>query len=129
MSSCFGKERQELGKEGEDIALKFLKDKGYRLIARNYAVQRYGEIDLIMQDGNYLVFVEVRTKRNTIYGTPLETINYEKRRQIVKMARLYMIRKKVDSNVFCRFDVVGIVLPKGGEPQIEYYKDAFISGD
>lgn len=128
MSSC-SRERIELGKEGEAIALKFLLDKGYKLIARNYLVSHWGEIDLVMQDSNYLVFVEVRTKRNTIYGTPLETVNHEKRRQIIKMARIYMTKEKVSPDTFCRFDVVGIILPRDGKPQIEYYKDAFILGD
>ncbi len=118
-----------LGRKGEDIAVKFLENKGYELIARNYNVPRWGELDAVMRDGDYLVFLEVRTKSNTFFGTPLETIDADKRRQIVKMARYYMTKEKVPENMFCRFDVVGIVLPSGGEPHIEYYKDAFIAGD
>lgn len=118
-----------LGRKGEDIAVEFLKNKGYELITRNYNVSRWGELDAVMRDGNYLVFVEVRTKSNTFFGTPLETIDAEKRRQIVKMAKYYMTKEKFSEDMFCRFDVVGIVLPPGGEPQIEHYKDAFIAGD
>lgn len=118
-----------LGRKGEDIAVEFLKNKGYELITRNYNVSRWGELDAVMRDGNYLVFVEVRTKSNTFFGTPLETIDAEKRRQIVKMAKYYMTKEKISEDMFCRFDVVGIVLTPGGEPQIEHYKDAFIAGD
>ena len=82
-----------------------------------------------MRDGKYLVFVEVRTKKNTIHGTPIETVDYDKRRQIEKMARLYFTKEKVPEDTYCRFDVVGIVLPNDGEPQIEHIQDAFIIGD
>ncbi len=121
--------KQELGHKGEEIALNFLKNKGYELVARNYRCHRWGELDLVMRDGKYLVFVEVRTKSNIVHGTPLETIGYEKRRQIEKMAQLYMTKEKIPADTFCRFDVVGIVLPNSGEPKIEHIQDAFIIGD
>ena len=125
----YEKYKIELGRRGEAIALEYLKKLGYKLITKNYNCPRYGEIDLIMQDENYLVFIEVRTKSNTLYGTPLETINYEKRRQIEKMARQYLSREKVNPDTFCRFDLIGIVLEKNQDPEIEYIKDAFIKGD
>ncbi len=123
------KQKIELGRKGEEIALKFLTKKGYELVARNYRCHRWCELDLVMQDGKYLVFVEVRTKKNTAHGTPIETIDYDKRRQIEKMARLYLTKEKVPENTYCRFDVVGIILPNNGEPVIDYIKDAFIMGD
>ena len=123
------KQKKELGRKGEEIALNFLKEKGYELIARNYRCHKFGELDLVMRDGKYLVFVEVRTKKNTVHGTPLETVDYAKRRQIEKMAKLYMTKEKVPENTYCRFDVVGIVLSGNGEPQIEHIQDAFIKGD
>ena len=123
------KQKKELGRKGEEIALNFLKEKGYELIARNYRCHKFGELDLVMRDGKYLVFVEVRTKKHTVHGTPLETVDYAKRRQIEKMAKLYMTKEKVPENTYCRFDVVGIVLSGNGEPQIEHIQDAFIKGD
>lgn len=121
--------KQELGHKGEDIALKFLEEKGYKLVARNYNCPRWGELDLVMRDGKYLVFVEVRTKRNTVHGTPIESIDYSKRRQIEKMATTFFTKEKIPPETFCRFDVVGIVLPNNGEPVIEHIQDAFIAGD
>ena len=61
------RQKKILGKKGEDIALNYLTEKGYELVARNYRFSRYGELDLVMKDGNYLVFIEVRTKKNKLY--------------------------------------------------------------
>ena len=123
------KQKIELGQKGEDIAWKYLQNKGYELITRNYRCHRWGELDIIMRDGKYLVFVEVRTKKNTIHGTPIETIDYSKRRQIERMARLYLTKEKIPEDTFCRFDVVGIVIPNNKEPIINHIQDAFILGD
>ncbi len=123
------RQKIELGRKGEEIALKYLTDKGYELIARNYRFKRFGELDLIMKDGKYLVFVEVRTKKNTNFGTPLETVDYAKRCQISKMAQLYFVKEKIPEDTFSRFDVIGIVLPDKAEPKIEHIQDAFIIGD
>ena len=123
------RQKIELGRKGEEIALKYLTDKGYELIARNYRFKRFGELDLIMKDDKYLVFVEVRTKKNTLFGTPIETVDYAKRRQIEKMAHLYFTKEKIPEDTFCRFDVIGVVLPDNAEPSIEHIQDAFIVGD
>ena len=123
------RQKKELGRKGENIALKFLLEKGYQLVAKNYNCHKFGELDLVMRDGKYLVFVEVRTKKNTIHGTPIESIDYLKRRQIEKMANLYMTKEKVPEDTFCRFDVIGIIAPDNGEPKIEHIQDAFIMGD
>ena len=123
------KKKKLLGKMGEDIALNYLIEKGYELVVRNYRFSRYGELDLVMKDGKYLVFIEVRTKKNKLYGSPLETIDYAKRRQIEKMAQLFLVREKLSQDTFCRFDVIGIVLPDKGEAEIEHIQDAFIIGD
>ena len=121
--------KQELGRKGEEIALEYLTKLGYKLITRNYSCPKIGEIDIIMKDGKYLVFVEVRTKSNVNFGTPLETIDFAKRRQIEKMARIYMGKNKISPDTFCRFDLVGIVLENDEKAKIEYCKDAFIRGD
>ena len=123
------RQKKLLGKKGEDIALSYLTEKGYELVARNYRFSRYGELDLVMRDGKYLVFIEVRTKKNKLYGSPLETIDYDKRRQIEKMAQLFLVKEKLSQDTFCRFDAVGIILSDNSEPEIEHIQDAFIIGD
>ena len=123
------RQKKLLGKKGEDIALSYLTEKGYELVARNYRFSRYGELDLVMRDGKYLVFIEVRTKKNKLYGSPLETIDYDKRRQIEKMAQLFLVKEKLSQDTFCRFDAIGIILSNNNEPEIEHIQDAFIIGD
>ncbi|HNX75572.1 MAG TPA: YraN family protein [Candidatus Rifleibacterium sp.] len=120
--------KQQLGGRGEDMALEFLTGLGYELVTRNYR-SRGGELDLIMRDGTTLVFVEVRTKTVFSHGNPLETIDYRKRRQIEKTARLYLARKKLGDEISCRFDVVGISLDKESTPQIEHVINAFMTGE
>ena len=63
-----------LGKLGEDIAIRFLKYKGYKVIEKNFSC-RYGEIDIIAQNSKFLIFVEVKTRTNLNYGKPVEAVN------------------------------------------------------
>jgi len=120
--------RKQLGNQGEDLALVHLEALGMQLVDRNYR-WRGGEIDLIMRDGAVLVFVEVRSKSAAAHGSPLETINYKKRRQIERCARQYLAHKKVSADICCRFDAVGVLLPANGQPEIHYVRDAFRLGE
>jgi len=120
--------RKQLGNQGEAFALAHLEAKGMRLVDRNYR-WRGGEIDLIMYDGRVLVFVEVRSKSGVAHGTPLETIDFKKRRQIERCARQYLAHKKVGADVCCRFDAVGVLIPASGEVEIVHVPDAFRLGE
>lgn len=120
--------RQLLGSQGEELAVEYLTASGYRLICRNYRL-RSGEIDIIMYDHEVLVFIEVRTKSALAHGTPFDTVNYQKRRQIEKTARHYLARFKISEDVRCRFDVVGISITAGNPPKIEHLPNAFQSGE
>ncbi len=122
------KERQQLGRSGEDLALAFLVQKGYEPVARNYRF-RGGELDLVMRDGDTLVFIEVRTKHAVDHGTPLETVDFKKRRQIERTARYFLAREKIADDVCCRFDVIGIVMTAGRPPLIEHITNAFMTGE
>ncbi len=121
------RERLDLGRRGEDLALAWLQGLGYRLQARNYRF-RGGELDLVMFDGPVLVFVEVRSRTSLQHGTPLETIDYRKRRQIEKTAGFYLAREKISPDTPCRFDAVAIDFGNG-EPHITHVKNAFICGE
>ena len=110
-----------LGDEGERAAARYLKSLGMKVITRGYRTP-LGEIDLIARDGNTIVFVEVKTRRD---GHPAEAVTLEKQRRLT-MAALQFLRKHRLLDQRCRFDVVAIVWPVGGEPPlIEYYKNAF----
>jgi putative endonuclease len=115
-------EKKELGKKGEEVALRFLKKRGYRIIEKNY-VCKMGEMDIIAKEKDTLVFVEVKTRTSTIFGPPQLAVNPTKQMQLSKVALSYLKAKQLE-DVKARFDVVAILLgPKGEE--IELIKDAF----
>ena len=94
-----------LGQEGEALARKYLHRKQLKTIRRNYRC-RSGEIDLIMQDEQYLVFVEVKFRTHLEYGYPQETVSIGKQRRLIKAAQHYLLYNSCDRP--CRFDVVAI---------------------
>ena len=116
------KERLELGQFGEELAYKKIKSLGYKKIIRNYKCP-LGEVDLIANDGDTLVFVETKTRKGKSVGYAKEAVTARKRRQLSKVALFYM-----KSNNCCetkaRFDVIAVSL-KGGKPLIEVIKNAF----
>jgi putative endonuclease len=115
-------EKKELGKKGEDLAVRFLKKRGYRIIEKNY-VCKMGEMDIIAKEKDTLVFVEVKTRTSTTFGPPQLAVNPTKQMQLSKVALSYLKAKQLE-DVKARFDVVAILLgPKGEE--IELIKDAF----
>jgi len=116
--------RHILGKAGEILAKEHLEEKGFQVLFRNYKT-RYGEIDLIAKDGDYLVFIEVRTKTHTLFGHPLETVNHKKQEKIIRMARMFLAEHEVSQTIPCRFDVVGVISAKGGSPEIIHIMNAF----
>jgi putative endonuclease len=114
--------KKELGKKGEEIALRFLKKKGYRIIEKNY-VCTMGEMDIIAKEKDTLAFIEVKTRTSTTFGPPQLAVNSKKQMQLSKVA-LYFLKEKRIEDVKARFDVVAILLgPKGEE--IELIQDAF----
>jgi putative endonuclease len=115
-------EKKELGKKGEEVALRFLKKRGYRIIEQNY-VCKMGEMDLIAKEKDTLAFIEVKTRTSTAFGPPQLAVNSSKQRQLSKVA-LYFLKEKKLEDVKARFDVVAIILGQNGE-EIELIKDAF----
>ena len=115
-------ERKELGRRGEQLALRYLKKNGYRLIQTNY-VCKLGEMDIIAQERDTLAFIEVKTRTTTEFGPPQLAVNSSKQRQLSKVALNYLKEKHLEE-VKARFDVVAILLGQKGE-QIELIRDAF----
>ena len=116
--------KKQLGKIGELLAMKFLKQKGYQIIERNYR-SAWGEIDLVVQDGDVLAFVEVKTRRSLKFGAPQLAVTNSKQRKISKTALQYLQEKELFDYV-CRFDVISIVFPPDpSEPIIEHIENAF----
>ncbi|MYC76878.1 YraN family protein [Candidatus Poribacteria bacterium] len=105
--------RLNIAKIGESLAVKHLKARGYRILAQNYRARR-GEIDLIARDGEFVVFVEVKTRRSLKFGLPQAAVTWQKQRQISKVALAYLQAHNL-LDAPCRFDVIAIHL----SPQLE----------
>lgn len=106
------------GKKAEDVACNFLLQNGLSLITRNYHC-RYGEIDLIMQDSDTLVFVEVRYRKSDSFGSGAESVTHEKQRKLVFTANHYL--QSHPSPLATRFDVIAM-----SEQQIDWITNAFM---
>lgn len=115
--------RAILGRTGEAVAASFLQKKGYRILERNYR-NHFGEIDIVARDGDALVFIEVKTRKNTVFSLPTEAVTHKKQRQICRTALAYLEQHKQNEHI-ARFDVIGILLPDTGIAQIELICDAF----
>ena len=108
--------RLNIAKLGESLAVKHLKALGCEILAQNYRARR-GEIDLIVQDGEFTVFVEVKTRRSLRFGLPQAAVTLQKQRQISKVALAYLQSHNL-LDAPCRFDVIAIHL----SPQLELLK-------
>ena len=116
------RERLDLGRLGEDLALKKIKSLGYKCIARNYRCP-LGEVDLIARDGDTLVFIEIKTRRGRSLGYAKESINERKKRQLSKVALAYM-KSHDAAYAKSRFDVVAVHIREGMH-EIEVVRNAF----
>lgn len=99
--------KRRTGNAYEKIAGKFLEGKGYEILEYNFYT-RSGEIDIIAREGGYLVFIEVKYRKNQESGHPLEAVSLKKQRTICRCALYYMLKKGL-SDAAVRFDVVGIL--------------------
>jgi len=109
----------KIGKFYENKALVFLMNNGLKLIKKNYYCC-FGEIDLIMKDGNILVFIEVRYRKSSKYSDPIESIDGSKQKKLLKSAAQYLKRYNLFDKIDCRFDVIGI-----SDNKLNWIKDAF----
>lgn len=116
MENC---NRRKIGGIYEQKAGEYLKEQGYTILEYNYRC-RIGEIDIVARDGRYLVFVEVKYRKNTKSGLPQEAVNLHKQEKISKTAYFYLVQHKLPMDTPCRFDVAAIL----GE-EITVVKNAF----
>lgn len=115
--------RQGLGRTGERLAAEELTRRGYRIVERNYRCT-YGEIDLVAEDGEDLVFVEVKTRRGIAYGLPEEAINGRKRQKLVQVASCYLDAHACADRPW-RIDAVAVQMSQQGRLQeIRVYQHA-----
>ncbi len=111
--------RRTLGARYEELAAGYLTEHGLRILERNYRT-RFGEIDLIADDGGTLVFAEVKYRRDASKGMPEESVGPQKQNVIRRQAQAYMAVKGLNDMTPCRFDVIGVL---GSE--IRWIRNAF----
>jgi len=99
--------KRELGSKKELLAAEYLAGRGYQVLEHNFFC-REGEIDLIAKEGAYLVFIEVKYRKDSAFGFPEEAVTPKKQRAIAKAARYYLLKHGYPETVSCRFDVVAM---------------------
>lgn len=112
----------DLGKKGEDLAVDYLLQKGYKIVARNFVFQK-AEVDIIARKGNVLAIVEVKTRSTPDFGNPQEFLKGRQIQRIVKAVDYFVNEHKM--NVEVRFDIVAIIKNKAGT-KLEHLEDAFL---
>ena len=115
------------GQQAEDAALDYLLDQGLTLLQRNYRCKG-GEIDLVMKEGQTLVFVEVKHRSSERFGSPMEAIGRSKQRRLIVAAKYYLQAHKQCRQLMCRFDVVTSSRKAGGSADIIWLPNAFVTG-
>jgi putative endonuclease len=115
--------KKELGRYGEQRAVQYLQENGYKIISRNY-YSRYGELDIVCQKQREIIFVEVKTRKTKLYGSPEESITYKKM-QSMKKAALQYLHDYPAAFRGLRFDVISIFIDHQGKEDINHIENAF----
>jgi putative endonuclease len=114
----------ELGDRGEDVAARFLQGRGYRVLQRSFRVAS-GEIDIVARDGDWLVFVEVKTRSDDSFAEPAESVTRAKQRRLARAAIAYLRRLGSPPVPPFRFDIVEVVWRPRSKPVLRLHRDAF----
>ncbi|MBI3971271.1 MAG: YraN family protein [Chloroflexi bacterium] len=117
--------RRRTGRLGEDAAAHYVEQAGWRIVARNYRC-RYGEIDIVAMDGDTLVFLEVRTRSNTAFGLPEESLTAAKTAKMARCALAYVSEHTIggDSAGRWRVDFIAIQMARGRVTHLEHFRHA-----
>ncbi|WP_195988918.1 YraN family protein [Clostridium sp. D53t1_180928_C8] len=118
------KYNKAIGAYGETIASDFLTTNGYKILDMNYR-NRYGEIDIICENDNIIIFCEIKSRYTNTFGSPIESVTYNKQKQIIKLSQVYLLYKKYQ-NYNVRYDVIEIIFNnKNASFKLNHLKDAF----
>ena len=119
-------QKQNIGKLGEDVAVKYLENHGYKILERNYR-KPWGEIDIVAQQSDELVFVEVKTQNQEFEWRPEENVTRHKKRQLSKIINTYLKEHRVYSEIDFRVDVLGIIInDKTETAQVEHIQNIIL---
>ena len=118
--------RNELGKIGEQLAARYLRNNGYKILSQNFRMGRYGEIDIIADKEGVLTFIEVKTRTSKRFGSPAESVTYDKQRKIRRVAEYYlMITGKMSCMPVIAFDVIEIITDGIVANELHHFKQCF----
>lgn len=122
------KSKRQIGSIGEQFAKEFLISNGYSIIKSNYRVGRFGEIDIIARNFEYICFIEVKTRSSNLFGTPGESVSFQKQKKIHQLAAIFL-QNTSKSYEQARFDVIEVMLDTSSEgnqqKSINHIKNAF----
>ena len=113
----------DIGKQGEQIAQDFLRSKGYSIITTNWHGQ-YGELDIVAQDGDWLAFVEVKTRQGRNSAQALQNITPQKQERFINCVHEYLAQSEKDDLPW-RIDAIAVTIYKGKSSSVEHIQDAF----
>ena len=116
-------ELQKFGFKGEDIASSYLISKGYFIRHRNWRCHHI-ELDIIVENNDFIVVVEVKTRRNDRFCHPSDAVNYTKIKRIVNATQAYIFKYNINKDI--RFDIISIIPTVDGNFEIEHQEDAFV---
>lgn len=111
----------EIGKIGEEIALKYIKNLGYEILEQNWRFKKF-EVDLIAKDGEILVVIEVKTRKSDVFGAPDVFVDKKKQRFLIKAINEYIQQNQLENDI--RFDIVSVIYDNNQE-KVEHIKEAF----
>ncbi len=114
--------KRSVGNQKEELVAAWLKEQGVEILARNFYFHG-GELDLVIKDGEYLCFIEVKYRKSTNYGYPEEAVTPSKQRKILQGAKVFLYKNHISSDTPCRFDVISVY-----QEEITWIKDAFMAG-
>jgi putative endonuclease len=113
-----------LGTRGENLACRFLRRNGYKILSRNFRGRTGGEIDIVCRERDTLVFVEVKTRTREDFGRPFDAVDRNKQKRIAR-GGLAWLRLLDDPDILFRFDVVEVIIAEGKQPRVELLRNAF----
>ena len=115
---------QNLGQKGEDIAVKHLEKEGYKIRERNFWRRPFGEIDIVAQKKDKIIFVEVKTIEEQDDFSPEDELTPKKYRCLLKMAEIYLKEKKLSQDTPCQIDIIAITIKQTDGYKLLHYKNA-----
>lgn len=115
---------KELGNFGEKVAEKYLRNKGYKILAKNFR-RKWGEIDLVAKRGKSRIFFEVKTIQKKEEFSPEDEVDWKKKRQLIKIAQIYLSENKIPLSIPWQIDILGIeIFPDFKKAKVRHYKNA-----